>query len=43
MSTIKEPTFKKFISKCIDNDNLELECVFDSDNTDKSIFLRIVK
>ena len=42
MSTIKEPTFKKFISKCIDNENLELECVFDSDNTDKNIFLRIV-
>ncbi len=34
--------FKKYISKCIENENLELECVFSSDKINKTIFLRIV-
>ena len=42
MSTIDKSVFKKYIGKCIDNENLELECVFDSDKISKLKFQNIV-
>ena len=40
---IDKSIFTKYIKKCIDNEDLELECVFDSSIVDKRTFLRIVE
>ncbi len=40
---IDKSIFTKYIKKCIDNEDLELECVFDSSIVDKQTFLRIIE
>ena len=32
----------KFLKKSLENENLELECVFDSRNINKQVFMRIL-